>query len=455
MSPAWVTSSCYEARHLKKKKKKKKKKLNLSLSLFMALSSGTLQITSNYIPGYGVSDSRSFSNSVVSRRALAVSPFSSCLVHIQNGRYAPKMISFVCRASSSGHRRNNPDFSRNNRNGFRGNRNRRNEDRDGLDGGGGLEDSEMLSSRNGPVFSLSSSPKFQATSSPGPREKEIVDLFRKVQAQLRARAAAKKEDKKTEEASKGQGGKETETVDSLLKLLRKHSGEQSKKNVSNFDSEKQLQVDDDDDDDAERQVHSSNNFDSRNRDHNATRFTRPASSFRRNSPVPRHKPQSSYSSEAIFDEASSYSVTWTQKKDQVVEPEPEYEPGLALLESEPELKPESFYDEEDEDHDVLVDELSNDDDESVNAEEETEKNEDLSALKLIELRAIAKSRGLKGISKMKKAELLNLLCIYNTAVYWENETRYADKYAGFKLDMKTRDGFVCDSHLWMTTFDRL
>lgn len=209
-------------------------------------------------------------------------------------------------------------------------------------------------------------------------------------------------------------------MDSLLKLLRKHSGEQSKKNVSNFDSEKQLQGDDDDDDDAERQVHSSNHFDSRNRDHNATRFTRPASSFRRNSPVPRHKPQSSYSSEAIFDEASSYSVTWTQKKDQVdsrdepeYEPEPVYEPesepGLGLLESEPELKPESFYHEEDEDHDVIVDELAVDD-ESINAEEETEKDEDLSALKLIELRAIAKSRGLKGISKMKKAELLNLLC---------------------------------------------
>ncbi|XP_056862403.1 rho-N domain-containing protein 1, chloroplastic-like, partial [Raphanus sativus] len=245
-------------------------------------------------------------------------------------------------------------------------------------------------------------------------------LKKRVQAQLRARAAAKKEDKKTEEASKGQGGKETETVDFLLKLLRKHSGEQSKKNVSNFDSEKQLQGDDDDDDDAERQVHSSNHFDSRNRDHNATRFTRPASSFRRNSPVPRHKPQSSYSSEAIFDEASSYSVTWTQKKDQVdsrdepeYEPEPVYEPesepGLALLESEPKLKPESFYHEEDEDHDVIVDELAGDD-ESINAEEETEKDEDLSALKLIELRAIAKSRGLKGISKMKKAELLNLLC---------------------------------------------
>ncbi|ESQ51696.1 hypothetical protein EUTSA_v10016746mg [Eutrema salsugineum] len=399
----------------------------------MALS-GTLQLTSDYVPGYGVSDSRSFSNSAVSRRTLAILPCSSCLVHklhIKNKhlKSAPNKISFVCRASSSGHRRNNPDFSRNNKHGFRGGRNRRNEDRDGLDGGGGLEDSEMLSSKNGPMFSLSNSPKFQATSSPGPREKEIVDLFRKVQAQLRARAAAKKEEKKTEEASKGQGGKESETVDSLLKLLRKHSGEQSKKKVSNFTSEKQLQ---EDDDAAERQDHSSNHFDSRNKDRNATPFTRPASSFRRNSPVPRHKSPSSYSGEAMFDEASSYSVTWTQKKDQVEsrdepEYEPEYEPEeseprltlfgpeeseepeeseprLTLFESEPKLKPESFFLEEDE----LSDD-DDDDDEPINAEEETAKDEDLSALKLIELRAIAKSRGLKGISKMKKADLVNLL----------------------------------------------
>ncbi|KAL9301274.1 hypothetical protein AtEden1_Chr2g0251481 [Arabidopsis thaliana] len=265
------------------------------------------------------------------------------------------------------HRRNNPDFSRNNKHGFRG-RNRRNEDRDGLVDGG-LED-DMLSSKN---------------------EKEIVELFKKVQVQLRARAAAKKEEKKTEEASKGQGGKESETVDSLLKLLRKHLGEQSKKQVSNFNSEKQLQRDDDA---SERQNHSSSRFDSRNKDHNATPFTRPASSFRRNSPVPRHKSQASYSSEAIFYEASSYSVTWTQKKDQVesrdepeyeLEPEsaaeydepepeaeyePESEPELAILESVSELKLESFYQEEDEDeedHNFVIDELS-DDDESLNTD---------------------------------------------------------------------------------------
>ncbi|CAL9235072.1 unnamed protein product [Arabidopsis halleri] len=404
--------------------------------------SGTLQLTSDYVPGYGASDSRSFSKSAVSRRTLAVLPCSSCRInklHIENGhlKSATNKTSFVCRASSSGHRRNNSDFSRNNKHGFRG-RNRRNEDRDGLVDGG-LED-DILSSKNGPILSLSSSPKFQATSSPGPKEKEIVELFRKVQAQLRARAAAKKEEKKTEEASKGQGGKDSETVDSLLKLLRKHSGEQSKKQVSNFNSEKQLQRDDDA---SERQDHSSNRFDSQNKDHNATPFTRPASSFRRNSPVPRHKSQASYSSEAIFDQASSYSVTWTQKKDQVEsrdepeyepepepesaaeydepEPEAEYEsesePGLAILDSVSELKPESFYQEEDEDeedHDVVVDELS-DDEESLNTEEETAKDEDLSALKLVELRAIAKTRGLKGISKMKKADLLNLLGSNNKA----------------------------------------
>ncbi|CAH8264338.1 unnamed protein product [Arabidopsis lyrata] len=372
--------------------------------------SGTLQLTSDYVPGYGASDSRSISKSTVSRRTLAVLPCSSCRINklcIENGhlKSATNKTSFVCRASSSGHRRNNPDFSRNNKHGFRG-RNRRNEDRDGL-----------------------------ATSSPGPKEKEIVELFRKVQAQLRARAAAKKEEKKTEEASKGQGGKDSETVDSLLKLLRKHSGEQSKKQVSNFNSEKQLQRDDDA---SERQDHSSNRFDSQNKDHNATPFTRPASSFRRNSPVPRHKSQASYSSEAIFDQGSSYSVTWTQKKDQVeprdepeYEPEhesesaagydepepegdyePESEPRLAILDLVSELKPESFYQEEDEDeeedHDAVVDELS-DDDESLDIEEETAKDEDLSALKFVELRAIAKTRGLKVISKIKKADLLNLL----------------------------------------------
>ncbi|EOA36503.1 hypothetical protein CARUB_v10011218mg [Capsella rubella] len=403
----------------------------------MAMS-GTFHLNSDYVPGCTLSESRCFSKSSVSRRTLAILPWSSCLDH-KNGRLKsiPNTSSFVCRASSGGYRRN-PDFSRLNKHGFRGG-NRQNEGRDDFD----IENSEMMSSRNGPLLSLSNSPKFQATSSPGPREKEIVELFRKVQAQLRARAAAKKEEKKIEESSKGQG-KESETVDSLLKLLRKHSGEQGKKQVSKFSSHGDVQGDT-----VDKQDRNGNLVNSANKDNNASSFTRPTSSFRRKSPVPRSKSPPAYSNEATFDLASSYSVTWTQKKDTAElhdepenerenepekepefehEPETELEPGpvTTMLASESELKPEpsSFFQEEDDD-DVTLDVLSDDDDaildvlsdddeslddadeESDEAEEETV--QDLSKLKLTELRGIAKSRGLKGVSKMKKAELVDLL----------------------------------------------
>ena len=41
--------------------------------------------------------------------------------------------------------------------------------------------------------------------------------------------------------------------------------------------------------------------------------------------------------------------------------------------------------------------------------EEEQHSEDLSGLKLSELRDVAKSRGLKGYTKLRKAELLSLL----------------------------------------------
>ncbi|KAJ0244957.1 Rho-N domain-containing protein 1 [Hirschfeldia incana] len=387
--------------------------------------SGIFHLNANYVP-----DSRCSSNSAVFSRTPATLPCSySCLENKLNRRlkYASGSSSFVCRASSGGYRRN-PDFSRLNKHG----RNKQSVNRDVFDG----ESSDMLSSRNGSLLSLSNSPKFQATSSPGPREKEIVELFRKVQAQLRARAAAKREDKKVEEEedSKGQG-KESETVDSLLKLLRKHSGEQSKKVNSHGDNS--LPVDPVD----RRQDRSSGNIvKSWTKDHNAsTSFTRPASSFRRKSPVPRFESPQTYTSEATFDQASSYSVTWTHKKDTAephgepeeepqaeVEPEyeenaPEYEldpePLTAILEpeSELELNASSFYQEEG--GNVTLDALSDaDDEESLDDADEKEVDEaeeepvkDLSTLKLVELRGIAKSRGLKGVSKMKKAELVELL----------------------------------------------
>ncbi|CAF1923948.1 hypothetical protein Bca4012_069863 [Brassica carinata] len=378
--------------------------------------SGTFSLNSNYVPGYtlsvSVSDSRCFYNPAVYRRTPATLPFSSCLDHKRNGslKCSPDSSSFVCQASSGGYRRN-PDFSRLNKHG----RNRQSVDGDGFDG----DNSDMLSSRNGSLLSLSNSPKFQATSSPGPREKEIVELFRKVQAQLRARAATKMEDKKAqeeeEEASKGRG-KESETVDSLLKLLRKHSGEQSKK-VNNFNSHGDNSVQGDHVDRRQDRSGGGNLVKSWTKDHNASSsFTRTASSFRRKSPVPRFEsPPPTYSNEATFDEASSYSVTWTHKKDTAEprdEPEDEPEPVTAILEPESELQLDasSFYQEED--GNVTLDALSDDEEEESlddADEEEEEPVKDLSTLKLMELRGIAKSRGLKGFSKMKKAQLVELL----------------------------------------------
>ncbi|CAH8339803.1 unnamed protein product [Eruca vesicaria subsp. sativa] len=388
--------------------------------------SGTFHLNSNYVSGYTLVDSRWFSNSAVSRKTPATTlPCSSCLDHKLNGRLkcAADGSSFVCRASSGGYRRN-PDFSRLNKHG----RNRQSEDRDGFDG----ENSDMLSSRNGSLLSLSNSPKFQATSSPGPREKEIVELFRKVQAQLRARAAAKREDKKVEEeeASRGEG-KESETVDSLLKLLRKHSGEQSKR-VNKLSSQEDSSYPPQQEDPLDRRQdrNSGNIVKSWSKDQNGSpAFTRPTSNFRRKSPVPRFQSPPTYSSEASYDQTSSYSVTWTHKKgtsesrdepesEPQAEIEPEYdehEPVTAILEPESELQLDasSFFQEEDDN--VTLGVLSDDDEEeSVDdadeeVEEEAVKDEDLSTLKLMELRAIAKSRGLKGFSKMKKAQLVELL----------------------------------------------
>ncbi|XWS30484.1 hypothetical protein CRYUN_Cryun24cG0121500 [Craigia yunnanensis] len=74
--------------------------------------------------------------------------------------------------------------------------------------------------------------------------------------------------------------------------------------------------------------------------------------------------------------------------------------------SRPELEPESIY----QDPNVL-NELSDDESSDVDEEngEQQIKHEDLSALKLLELKALIKSCGLKGFSKMKKSDLVLLL----------------------------------------------
>ena len=327
-------------------------------------------------------------------------------VNIRYLKCGSRGISFVCRAGSSGHRRN-PNFSRQ-RHGFRG-RNRQNEDRENFEN---LDESEMLSSKNGPLLSLSGSTKFQATAAPGPRENEIVELFRKVQSKLRERAAAK-EEKKTE-ALQGKG-KESETVDSLLKLLRKHSVEQGKKKNS-FGSSRDLNLDHPEVNGSSNEDKSSSFFDSNDRVRSeakepyAPNLSRPASNFRRKSPVPQMKYQPIYSSEETVNSVTH--VNSDRKRNLSLAespPAPDHVPELEEeleSETESELEPESIY----QDPDVL-DELSEDESSDVDEEngEQQIEHEDLSALKLPELRALAKSRGLKGFSKMKKGDLVLLL----------------------------------------------
>lgn len=387
----------------------------------------------NNVSGCGRSEGRCLSFYGISGRTVVLPPCLSrvdCKIHLQvkigSLKCDSRRVSFVCKATSGGNRRN-PDFSRQSKHGFRG-RNRQNEERDSFDS---LDDSEILPSKNGPLFSLSNSPKFQATAAPGPREKEIVELFRKVQAQLRERAAAK-EDRKIE-TSQGQG-KASETVDSLLKLLRKHSVEQGKRQ-SSTNSSQDFNSDHGELNGKYSEDKNTSFFDSRSKmrdevqeHNNSSPLTRPASNFQRRSPVPQSRYQSVYSSESALNTVSYSNTSVRRKKNQVethreptykpvADPQPEVALGLESepeAEPEPEPEPESIY--QDEDIAVAVpDIVSSDFGDGDNDEDEDGKEEhriedgDLNALKLPELRALAKSRGAKGFSKMKKSELVDLL----------------------------------------------
>lgn len=332
--------------------------------------------------------------------------------------------SFVCKASSGGQRRN-PDFSRQNRHGFSRSRNRQNEDRESSDN---FDDSEFLSTKNGPLLSLSNSHKSQPTATPGPREREIVELFRKVQAQLRERAAGKEE--KKFEAGKEQN-KESETVDSLLKLLRKHSVEQGKRKV-NGGSTNELSFDRP----APRQSGKSNEEKSRGfsdsnstvrdepQETNAPSFSRPASNFRRRSPVPRVRYEPIVSSEDSFDSESHLEL---DEKPSETHAEPDLEPEVESeiepdmdIDSGLELNQEEEEEEEDErelppgtnsvnGHAAEFSNVKEDNFDEKEAEKQLTEPQDLNAMKLTELRALAKARGMKGFSKLKKSELVGLL----------------------------------------------
>lgn len=99
--------------------------------------------------------------------------------------------SFVCEA-----RRNPESFSRQNKHGFSRSRKWLNVDRDSFEN----IEKDMLSLKNGSLVSHSSTLKnhANANAAPRPKEKEIITLFKKVQARLRERATTIKEIKKVE-----------------------------------------------------------------------------------------------------------------------------------------------------------------------------------------------------------------------------------------------------------------
>ncbi|CAA3024911.1 rho-N domain-containing 1, chloroplastic [Olea europaea subsp. europaea] len=123
--------------------------------------------------------------------------------------------------------------------------------------------------------------------------------------------------------------------------------------------------------------------------------TRPASSFRKRSPVPQVKFQPIYS-----DKGSIKSLSLDNLDGKNKETESNAEPDVEPIFSEGDVFDQMLEDETSE-----IFESDNDED----AEEEIPIIANLSEMKLSELRALAKSRGLKGFSKMKKQELIELL----------------------------------------------
>ncbi|CAI9107622.1 OLC1v1007019C1 [Oldenlandia corymbosa var. corymbosa] len=373
-------------------------------------------------PGLGPPDSQCLPCREVLGSAVCASPYpsrsqSNNSLKLNHSRCNTRNPSLICRASSGGHRRNS-DFSRQNKQGSFRKRNWQNEDRDGYDN---LEESDMLSSRNGPLLSASGNSRFQATATPGPREKEIVELFRKVQAKLRQRAAVKDE-KKTEESQKK--GKESETVDSLLKLLRKHSIQQGKvssdisiSNSSEFILDQPVQNGLISDERSNTTFDSNSSVTHVKQESEAPIISRPRSSFQRRSPIPPVEVQPVFSGEN-----SKQSVTRANSEKKM---ETTLEP---LFDVEPEADPP--FSEEDEFDEISEDEISGiyddvddevDDGSGIEDDEDDDNETDdvpepiaaeesnLSEMKLTELRALAKSKGLKGFSKLKKQELIDLL----------------------------------------------
>ncbi|KZV32982.1 rho-N domain-containing protein 1, chloroplastic-like [Dorcoceras hygrometricum] len=305
-----------------------------------------------------------------------------------SSRHASSRTTLLCNASPSKYRRNS-DYPRRKKHGYSHSGKRPTAEKGGFED---LEESETNSSRNGSLLSTSQNQNLQATAAPGPQEKEIVEIFRKVQAKLRERASLKVEKKVEDPQGKG---KENGTVDSLLKLLRKHSVQQRKKNTSSA-SNKEFILDEPEPIRSSVQERNTNSLESNSRlkkhaaqEGQGSLLSRPKSTFQKRSPVPKVKFQPLYFHNSV-NHVSRDNLDDTTKG---IETDSESY-------VEPTFSEESVYDaigdglsefyESEHEHDLAVEEHI--EDEAIN----------LSRMKLTELRHLARSRGLKGFSKLKK-----------------------------------------------------
>ncbi|KAL5998694.1 hypothetical protein ACLOJK_009639 [Asimina triloba] len=321
-------------------------------------------------------------------------------------RVLGSMNPFQGSSANSGDHKRNPNFSRQNRQGYGFSRSK---NRQNLESDDNLEDSNYLVYKNGPLPSLSGSPKLQATAVPGQKEKDILELFRGVKERLRERAPIKEKKIETSKVVRGRG-----TADSLVKLLRKHSVEQGNKSSNLRQSRRTSNPFNDE--------QNTNSFDSNTiltdevQEPSNPSFSRPTSNFRRKSPVPRIKHEPVYSTDEIFPPTPPESQG--KRKKNVIQPDPE--PMSSDVEDVFQDDVEDDF--EDDVEDDLEDNVkcekvfaalpeSSDADEADEGDTEFPlmENADLSSMKLLELKDLAKSRGLKGYSRLKKSELIEFL----------------------------------------------